>query len=54
MILRSMVFVFGLLTVIGAVGTLDVDPDASLLLQGGVALVGLILMSLAFPIFRKG
>ena len=37
-------FVIGLLIVFGAVGTLDVDPEANVLLQTALAGVGLALM----------
>lgn len=36
--------ILGLLIVLGALGTLDIDPDANVLVQVGVALVGLVLM----------
>lgn len=34
----------GLLIAFGAVGTLDFDPSASVLVQGGIALVGCLVM----------
>ena len=34
----------GFLIAFGAVGTLDVDPSASVLLQAGIAAVGLAIM----------
>lgn len=36
----SIRFMIGLLVAFGAVGTLEVNPDANLLLQVGIALVG--------------
>ncbi len=36
--------VLGFLIVFGAVGTLDADPSSSLLLQTGIAIVGLLVM----------
>ena len=38
-------FFLGFLIVFGAVGTLDADPSASLLVQMGLALVGLAIMA---------
>lgn len=35
----------GFMMVFGAVGTLDFDPTASLLLQGALAAVGLVIMA---------
>lgn len=43
------VFVCGLLMVFGAVGTLDVNPDAGLILPLGLIVVGLGLMCAAVP-----
>jgi hypothetical protein len=37
-------FVLGLVIVMGAVGTLDIDPEANVLLQTALAGVGLVLM----------
>lgn len=37
-------FVLGLVIVFGAVGTLDIDPEANVLLQTALAGVGLVLM----------
>ena len=34
----------GILVAFGAVGTLDADPSASVLVQSGIALVGIVLM----------
>lgn len=34
----------GFFIVFGAVGTLDYDPSASILVQGGIALLGLAIM----------
>jgi hypothetical protein len=34
----------GLLIAFGAVGTLDFDPNASVLVQGGIALLGCLVM----------
>jgi hypothetical protein len=39
-------FVIGLVIVMGAVGTLDIDPEANVLLQTALAGVGLVLMYL--------
>ncbi len=39
-------FIVGLLIVFGAVGTLDIDPEANVLLQMALAGVGLVLMYL--------
>ena len=39
-------FIVGLLIVFGAVGTLDIDPEANVLLQTALAGVGLVLMYL--------
>lgn len=41
-------FIVGLMVVYGAVGTLDADPNASLLAQSLLAIAGLALM--AWPI----
>lgn len=40
----SIRFILGLLIAFGAVGTLDVNPDASLRMQATVAIAGLLLM----------
>lgn len=40
----SIRFIIGLLVVYGAVGTLDVDPEANLLVQTMAAVAGLLLM----------
>ena len=37
-------FIVGLVIVMGAVGTLDIDPEANVLLQTALAGVGLVLM----------
>ena len=37
-------FIVGLVIVFGAVGTLDIDPEANVLLQTALAGVGLVLM----------
>ena len=37
-------FIAGLLMTLGAVGTLDVDPSASVLIQGALAVCGLAIM----------
>jgi hypothetical protein len=37
-------FIVGLLIVFGAMGTLDIDPEANVLLQTALAGVGLALM----------
>ncbi len=37
-------FILGLVIVLGAVGTLDIDPEANVLLQTALAGVGLALM----------
>ena len=37
-------FILGLVLVLGAVGTLDIDANASLLVQGAIAVSGLALM----------
>jgi D-arabinose 1-dehydrogenase-like Zn-dependent alcohol dehydrogenase len=47
--LRPVIFVCGLLTVFGAVGALDVDPQASMLVSGALALAGLALMLISLP-----
>jgi hypothetical protein len=39
-------FIVGLVIVFGAVGTLDIDPEANVLLQMALAGVGLALMYL--------
>jgi hypothetical protein len=39
-------FIVGLVIVMGAVGTLDIDPEANVLLQIALAGVGLVLMYL--------
>jgi hypothetical protein len=39
-------FIVGLVIVMGAVGTLDIDPEANVLLQIALAVVGLVLMYL--------
>jgi hypothetical protein len=36
--------IVGLLIAFGAVGTLDFDPNASVLVQGGIALLGCLVM----------
>ncbi len=38
-------FFLGFLITFGAVGTLDADPAASVLIQTGIALVGLAIMA---------
>jgi hypothetical protein len=37
-------FIFGLFVIIGAVGTLEADPDASLWVYGWVAIAGVVFM----------
>lgn len=39
-------FIAGFLIVMGAVGTLDIDPTASVLVQSGIGTIGLALMYL--------
>ena len=39
-------FILGLVIVLGAVGTLDIDPEANVLLQTALAGLGLTLMYL--------
>ena len=41
----SIRIVVGFLVAFGAVGTLDYDPSASVLVQGGLALVGILIMA---------
>jgi hypothetical protein len=36
--------ILGLLIAFGAVGTLDADPEADVLVQAGLALVGIVIM----------
>lgn len=50
--IRVGVFIAGLMIVFGALGNLDIDPNASVVEQGAFAFLGLLLMSLSFPIFR--
>ena len=50
--IKSVFFFLGLLLVFGAVGTLDLDPAASLLTPIVLAVVGLILMGVCIP--RQG
>lgn len=47
--IRILIFVAGLVTVFGALGTLDVDPEASLWVQGALAVGGLVMMCAAVP-----
>jgi hypothetical protein len=41
----SIRIVVGLLVALGAVGTLEVEPNASVLLQAALALIGLVIMA---------
>lgn len=50
--IRTAIFIVGLMIVFGAIGNLEIDPDANIIEQGAFALSGLVLMSLSFPIFR--
>jgi uncharacterized membrane protein len=36
--------IVGLLIVFGAIGTLDFNPDANVLVQAAIAIVGLVIM----------
>ena len=36
--------IVGFLIVFGALGTLDMDPDANVLVQAAIAIVGLVIM----------
>jgi len=47
--IRIVAFILGLLMVFGAVGSLDVDPNANFVVQCVLALVGLSMMSAAVP-----
>lgn len=40
----SIRFLVGFLVVFGAVGTLDFDPSANVLVQTGIAIVGIVIM----------
>lgn len=40
----SIRIILGLLVAMGAVGTLDYDPSASVLVQGALAMLGLAIM----------
>lgn len=48
--IRIMIFVAGLVTVFGALGTMDLDPEANMLVQSALAVIGLIIMSISMPI----
>ena len=41
----SIRIIVGFLIALGAVGTLDADPNASVLLQTAIALIGLVIMA---------
>ena len=41
----SIRIIVGLLIALGAVGTLEVEPNASVLLQTAIALIGLVIMA---------
>jgi len=41
----SIRIIVGFLIALGAVGTLDADPSASVLLQAALALIGLVIMA---------
>jgi hypothetical protein len=49
----SIRFVLGLLITFGAVGTIEVNPDANLILQTALAVLGLGIMSSGIAAFEK-
>ena len=49
----SIRFVLGFLVVMGAVGTLDIDPQAGVAFQGMIALGGLLLMASGVTSMRR-
>jgi hypothetical protein len=44
----------GFIVTFGAVGTLDYDPSASLLVQSGIAIVGLLVMLSGVRAMNRG
>ena len=47
--MKSIFFILGLLITFGAVGTMDYDPTADILLQTALALIGVIIMAFSVP-----
>lgn len=47
--MKPVFFILGLLITFGAVGTMDYDPNADLLVQTVLALCGLALMAVSIP-----
>jgi hypothetical protein len=43
----------GFMVVLGAVGTLDVDPSASVLVQSGIAALGLLIMYSGIKVMER-
>ena len=43
----------GFLIALGAVGTIEINPDANLLVQTGLALLGLAIMANGVAAFKK-
>jgi uncharacterized membrane protein len=50
---KIMTFVAGLVLVFGAVGTLESDPNAAVLAQILLALVGLVMMAWSVPLLQE-
>lgn len=49
----SIRFILGLVLVLGAVGTTDADPNASILVQSLIGVVGLLVMASGTAALRK-
>ena len=49
----SIRFILGLVLVLGAVGTMDADPSASVLVQSLIAVAGLAVMASGTTALRK-
>lgn len=43
----------GFMITLGAVGTIEINPDANLILQTGLAILGLAIMSNGVAAFQK-
>ena len=46
-------FILGFLIVFGAVGTIEINPDANVILQTGLAILGLAIMANGVAAFQK-
>lgn len=47
--MKMVFFILGLLITFGAVGTMDYDPNADLLVQTALAFVGIAIMAVSAP-----